>query len=89
VLTREDLQGLVVAALKANGGSAPIVDVCKYVWQHHEQELRASGDLFYTWQYDIRWAAQRLRDNRVLISTDSLPRGLWAINPYVPEEAEG
>jgi hypothetical protein len=45
VLTREDLEDLVVEALKANGGSASIVDVCRYVWQHHEQELRASGDL--------------------------------------------
>ncbi len=27
-----------------------------------EHELRSSGDLFFTWQYDIRWAAQYLRN---------------------------
>lgn len=32
------------------------------VWRRHELDLRNSGSLFYTWQYDIRWAAQKLRD---------------------------
>ncbi|MGY9210632.1 hypothetical protein ACTM4X_25350, partial [Citrobacter freundii] len=28
----------------------------------YEAELRDSGDMLYTWQYDIRWAAQQLRN---------------------------
>ncbi|MGH7899842.1 MAG: hypothetical protein ACREQQ_17940 [Candidatus Binatia bacterium] len=24
--------------------------------------MKQAGDLFYTWQYDLRWAAKRLRD---------------------------
>jgi hypothetical protein len=51
----------VVEALRANDGSATVVQVCQHIWRHHEEELRASGDLFYTWQYDVRWAATKLR----------------------------
>ncbi len=28
--------------------------------------LRDSGDMLYTWQYDIRWAAQQLRNEGTL-----------------------
>ena len=41
-------------------------DVSKYIWEHYEDELRQSGDLFYTWQYDVRWAAQKLRNRGLL-----------------------
>jgi len=60
-VTRYDLQEWLVNALRAHRGSATIVQVCEHVWANHEQDLRASGDLFYTWQYDIRWAATKLR----------------------------
>jgi hypothetical protein len=60
--TRADLEHWVLEALEALGGRARIVAICEHVWHHHEQDLRKSGDLFYTWQYDIRWAGQRLRD---------------------------
>ena len=46
-----DLTDWLVEALRANGKSATIVDVCKYIWDKYEDELRASGDLFYSWQY--------------------------------------
>jgi hypothetical protein len=39
-----------------------VLEVTKDVWAAHEDDLRASGDLFFTWQYDLRWAAQKLRD---------------------------
>ncbi len=65
--TREDLCDWVVEALRAMGGSANIVPICKYIWEHHENELRKSGDLFYTWQYEMRWAGQKLRNNGTLL----------------------
>ena len=43
-------------------GEATVVEVAKHIWENHEQDLRSSGDLFYTWQYAMRWAAQELRD---------------------------
>lgn len=53
----------VVEALTSMGGKGSAKDVSKYIWNHYEEELRKSGDLLYTWQYDVRWAAQKLRDS--------------------------
>lgn len=74
-----DLQNWLIEALLFHGKSARIVDVCKYVWEKYEQELRASGDLFYTWQYDIRWAATELRKRRRMKAAHISPRGLWEL----------
>jgi len=59
---REDLKEWVYQAVRENAGQTKLVNVAQHIWQHHEQELRKSGDLFYTWQYEMRSAAQRLRD---------------------------
>jgi hypothetical protein len=64
--TRSDLCDWVVDALRANGGRARLLEVCKRIWTNHKSELRQSGDLFYKWQYDVRWAAQLLRNQGVL-----------------------
>jgi hypothetical protein len=69
----------VSAALAEHGGQAKIVDVARHIWQYHESDLRASGDLFYTWQYDMRWAAQKLRDEGKAAAPEGLPRGTWAL----------
>jgi hypothetical protein len=59
--TRHDLEDWVYRAVKSLGGEAKLIEVAKHLWAEHESELRSSGDLFYTWQYDMRWAADRLR----------------------------
>lgn len=61
------------------GGQTNIVDVCKYVWNHYENALQNSGDLFYTWQYDIRWAATELRKTKRMKEAEQSPRGIWEI----------
>jgi len=58
--TRSDLKKWVEEALEATG-PAQVPVVAKYIWDNHEQELRVSGDLFYTWQYAMRWEAQKLQ----------------------------
>ena len=63
---REDLKPWVIDALRAHGGRATIIEVCQHIWEHHEGELKSSGDLFYTWQYDVRWIAQELRNSGAL-----------------------
>ena len=55
--TKHDLQDWVRDALHDNGGRARLVEVAKFIWANHETQLKASGDLLYTWQYDMRWAA--------------------------------
>lgn len=64
--TREDMKDWVIIALKSMRGKGWPKDVAKYIWDHYEDELRKSGGLLYTWQYDVRWAAQALRNSGVL-----------------------
>ena len=78
-VTKLDLQTWLVDALKAHGGKATIVELCQHVWTQHEDELKSSGDLFYTWQYDIRWAATKLRQKGILAAADAAPKGTWIL----------
>jgi hypothetical protein len=64
--TKADLQDWVVQAIRAHGGETSLVNVARHIWENHEAELKASGDLFYTWQYDMRWAATVLRKQGTL-----------------------
>jgi hypothetical protein len=79
VVDKISLQGWIVEALEHLGGSGSIVDVSREVWQRHEHDLRASGDLFYTWQYDIRWAATKLRQAGGLAETAPKSRDPWRL----------
>jgi hypothetical protein len=77
--TKYALEDWVVEALRQRGGSAPLIEVCRLIWRDHETELRSSGDLLYTWQYDVRWAAHRLRRQGRLRAADDSPRGVWEL----------
>lgn len=77
--TKSDRQKWVEEALRANKGSAYIVDVARSIWSEHEADLKVSGDLFFTWQYDMRWAANQLRRNEIMVSVDDSPRGVWQL----------
>tara|TARA_B100000941_G_C27957805_1_gene280008 strand:- start:113 stop:367 length:255 start_codon:yes stop_codon:yes gene_type:complete len=70
----------VKEALDALKGKAKLVDVTKKIWQLHKNEIENMGDLFYTWQYDIGWAAVQLRKNRIMKSTKLSQRGVWELN---------
>lgn len=74
---KEDLKRWVLEAIDAHHGKASLINVAKHIWDEHESDLRSSGEGFYTWQYDMRWAAQALRDEGVLANADSTPRGIW------------
>jgi hypothetical protein len=79
VTTKYALQDWILEALAARDGSATLLDVADAIWTEHEHDLRAAGDLFLTWQYDMRWAATALRrDGRIRAATDS-PRGVWEL----------
>ena len=71
-----DLQGWVVDALKDHGGKGTIVQVSKHVWDHHEKELKDSANLFYTWQYDLRWAANWLRRKKTMRAAEDSHSGI-------------
>jgi hypothetical protein len=76
--TRDDLQDWVLEALRAVGGEAHLVEVTRTVWEAHRADLEASGDLFYTWQYDLRWAATKLRHRGLLDTAERT--GRWRLS---------
>lgn len=72
--TRDDLKDWILDALEEMQGRGTIVDVSRAIWLAHREDLDLSGDLFYTWQYDIRWAASDLKKAGRLTSVRT-PRG--------------
>lgn len=76
---RELLLDWVEEAVRSLGGKARVIDVSKEIWSTHENEIRNAGDLFYTWQYDMRWAALRLRKNGILAPADKRTRA-WVLS---------
>jgi hypothetical protein len=77
--TKSDLKDWIVEALSVHGGSARIPEVAKHVWENHKAELAKSADLFYTWQYDIRWAADQFRVEHRLQPKPRGDRGPWRL----------
>lgn len=78
-MTRYDLPDILFKSLKDMGGQASIIEVCKYVWEKYKTDLQYSGDLFYCWQYDIRWAATELRKTGRMKPAEISPRGVWEV----------
>lgn len=77
VAGQEDLKRWVLDALVGMQSQATVPQIAKHIWDHHEAELRQSGDLFYTWQYAMRWAGQVLQQEGKL--TKSGPNRAWKL----------
>jgi hypothetical protein len=54
MFSKADLEEWVIDALRALGGEAHLTRIAEHIWVHHKDDLQASGDLFFTWQYDMR-----------------------------------
>ncbi|MVA24969.1 hypothetical protein V6582_07955 [Agrobacterium vitis] len=76
--SKSDLKDWVVKALKSNKGHASVLYVAKYIWENYEHDLKGN-DLFYTWQYDMRWAAMELRKMGVMVAAKDDRRGKWTL----------
>jgi hypothetical protein len=74
--TKVDLKDYIIEALNGKENrQGSIIEISKYVWNRHQGDLYNGGNIFYTWQYDIRWAATELRrENRL---DDG--RGIWRL----------
>jgi hypothetical protein len=79
-LNRDEMKEWVVIALQSLGGSGTIIDICKYIWKEHEETIRNSGDAFYTWQYEVRWAGSLLRKEGIIKSSGASERGVWELS---------
>jgi len=73
------LKNIIVDILKQCGGKSPIIKVCKMVWENHENRLRGSGDMFFDWQYQIRWAATHLRKDGIMKKVNNSEKGIWEL----------
>lgn len=71
--SREDLKLWIIEALRSLG-PATVPLIAKHIWENHELELRRSGDLFYTWQYAMRWAGQLLQQEGKLTKNGTARR---------------
>jgi len=78
-MDRDDLKIFVSDAIRTHGGRATIVEVAQNIWELHQVDLEGAGDLFYTWQYDMRWAATQLRKIGKIKSTALSPKGVWEL----------
>ncbi|KQM37787.1 hypothetical protein [Chryseobacterium sp. Leaf201] len=78
-MIKNDLKKCVVKALENNNRKAKIVDICRFIWINYENELCKSGDLFYTWQYDVRWAGTKLRKDGIMKSAEEQVNGYWEL----------
>jgi hypothetical protein len=76
---KNNLSEWILEALKAHNGQATIVQVSKHIWEHHQQDLQKSGDLFYTWQYNIRWEKDKLQKQNKLAKSTADERGIWKL----------
>jgi hypothetical protein len=74
-VTREDLKPIILTALGSAGKKEKIAKIAKFVWDNYETDLKASGDFFYTWQYELRWAGDQLVKEGLLDKTSH--RGMW------------
>ena len=75
--TRSDFKELVTDALLVLGRSARLAAVAEHIWKNHEPQLKASGKILYTWQYDMRWASQALSDQGLLVKEKTSKR--WTL----------
>jgi hypothetical protein len=58
---RDDLVAWVLGAVRRNSGEACVLQVARDIWDRRRADLEQAGDLFYTWQYDMRWGVRKLR----------------------------
>jgi hypothetical protein len=62
------------------------VQLSREIWQRHEPDPRVSGDLFFTWQHDVRWATYELRKSCAMRNRRAAPGSLpWTTRlPLTP-----
>jgi uncharacterized protein YuzE len=73
------LENWLIETLEERGGSATLLDVSRDIWRRRGREIQKRGDVFLTWQYDLRWAAHRLRRRKVMKSAHDSPFGVWEL----------
>jgi hypothetical protein len=77
MVDRADLMPWIIDGLKANSGKVHFIEISKHIWKNHQRELEASGNFFYKWQYEMRWAGNKLVNEKKIIKDKS--NGVWEL----------
>lgn len=87
-MERKNLPEILYKIIEKNGGRATMMEVFRSFWKHYGQNFTESDDMFYTWNYDIRWAATELRKKGRMKPANTKenihganvsPKGIWEI----------
>ena len=80
-VSRDEIADWIVEALTSLGGSAHYILVAKEIWRRHKKQLPESSTSFFTWQYDMRWAGQKLRRAGIIENSNcgDVPKGVWKL----------
>lgn len=87
-MTRTDLPNILYQIIDELGGRAKMMDIFKSFWAKYKNVLNEDEDIFYTWNYDIRWAATQLRKEKRMKPAETRentcgapvsPKGIWEI----------
>ncbi|OEF96361.1 hypothetical protein [Desulfuribacillus alkaliarsenatis] len=79
-MKKDELPGKLIEVLKNLGGRGTILEICKKFWELYGKELNENDNLFYTWQYDIRWAATELRKSKIMKPKEISSKGVWELS---------
>lgn len=55
------LKPWIADVLSSSKRRMTIVEVAREIWRLHEHDLRRDETLFFTWQYEMRWSADELK----------------------------
>lgn len=87
-MKRTDLPNILYQIIEELGGRAKMMDIFKSFWAKYKNVLNENDDIFYTWNYDIRWAATQLRKEKRMKPAKTIentygapesPKGIWEI----------
>lgn len=76
---RNDTVQLVCEALDSLGGEGTIVEATEVIWKNYKDDLESSGDISYTWQYDMRWARHKLSKTGKLTTETRGRESIWKL----------
>ena len=90
MIKRSDLPGLLHIILLDLGGRAEMMTIFKEFYNKYGKLFTEDNPLFYTWNYDIRWAATALRRDGIMAPAKTtinaqdniISKGIWSLTGY-------
>lgn len=77
----KEMEIILVGILKNLGGKSHFVPICRLVWGNHENWIRRSENMLYIWQFELGWAATRLRKKGIMLPDSGRRDGTWELAP--------